>query len=81
MVFRGRIDHNNNLVNVTRRPRYVTLWWSMEPGGNNCEIEAVISPLDADGNVAPPVESADRYGLVKEESRVARVAVGPLAAR
>ncbi|TDU79178.1 hypothetical protein [Streptomyces sp. KS 21] len=53
----------------------------MEPGGNNSESEAVISPLDADGNAAPPVESADRYGLVKEESPVAGFAVGPLAAR
>jgi hypothetical protein len=26
-VYHGRVRHNNNLVNVTRRPRYVTAFW------------------------------------------------------
>ncbi|MGV9938522.1 hypothetical protein [Streptomyces sp. NPDC003401] len=31
LVHRGRVRHNNNLINVTRKPRYVTAVWS--PGG------------------------------------------------
>ncbi|MEU8652513.1 hypothetical protein [Streptomyces sp. NPDC048737] len=31
LVYRGRVRHNNNLINVTRKPRYVTAVWS--PGG------------------------------------------------
>ncbi|GHH94613.1 hypothetical protein [Streptomyces capillispiralis] len=31
LIFRGRVRHNNNLINVTRKPRYVTSVWS--PGG------------------------------------------------
>ncbi|WP_405886576.1 hypothetical protein OG739_11550 [Streptomyces longwoodensis] len=28
LAFHGRVRHNNNLVNVTRRPMYVTAFWS-----------------------------------------------------
>ncbi|MFC9290519.1 Yip1 family protein [Streptomyces sp. NPDC057052] len=28
LVYRGRVRHNNNLINVTRKPRYVTAVWS-----------------------------------------------------
>jgi hypothetical protein len=28
LVYQGRVQHNNNLVNVTRKPRYVTAFWS-----------------------------------------------------
>lgn len=27
IVYQGRVQHNNNLVNVTRKPRYVTATW------------------------------------------------------
>jgi hypothetical protein len=29
LIYHGRISHNNNIINVTRRPRYVTTWWSV----------------------------------------------------
>ncbi|MFE5210454.1 Yip1 family protein [Streptomyces sp. NPDC056600] len=32
VVYHGRVRHNNNLVNVTRRPRYVTAIWSPRRG-------------------------------------------------
>ncbi|MFE5922557.1 Yip1 family protein [Streptomyces sp. NPDC056468] len=28
LVYSGRVRHNNNLINVTRRPRFVTVTWS-----------------------------------------------------
>ncbi|MFI1418116.1 hypothetical protein ACH4VX_08990 [Streptomyces sp. NPDC020731] len=28
LIYRGRVRHNNNLINVTRKPRYVTAVWS-----------------------------------------------------
>ncbi|WP_157852760.1 hypothetical protein RFN58_19715 [Streptomyces iakyrus] len=30
VVYHGRVHHNNNLINVTRRPRYVTAFWGPE---------------------------------------------------
>jgi hypothetical protein len=29
LIFRGRLRHNNNLINVTRKPHYVTAIWSV----------------------------------------------------
>jgi hypothetical protein len=29
LIYHGRVRHNNNIINVTRRPRYVTTWWSV----------------------------------------------------
>ncbi|MZF87251.1 hypothetical protein [Streptomyces sp. SID5643] len=30
VAYHGRVHHNNNLINVTRRPRYVTAFWGPE---------------------------------------------------
>ncbi|WP_369273695.1 hypothetical protein AB5J55_30515 [Streptomyces sp. R11] len=35
VAYRGRVRHNNNLINVTRRPRYVTAFWNPEFGNND----------------------------------------------
>ncbi|MES4889940.1 hypothetical protein [Streptomyces sp. NPDC096012] len=32
LIFQGLLRHNNNLINVTRRPHYVTASWSLEDG-------------------------------------------------
>jgi hypothetical protein len=29
LIYHGRVRHNNNIINVTRRPRYVTTWRSV----------------------------------------------------
>ncbi|MFF1443332.1 hypothetical protein [Streptomyces sp. NPDC058295] len=31
LIYHSKVRHNNNIVNVTRRPRYVTTWWSVTP--------------------------------------------------
>ncbi|MGW6710027.1 hypothetical protein ACWGDE_34775 [Streptomyces sp. NPDC054956] len=77
LLFRARVEHNNNLVNVTRGPRYLSLWSYQEPGAENVEIDAGISRIDRHGNPVPPGEPGDRYGFASETSRVSRIAVDP----
>ncbi|MEU4268703.1 hypothetical protein [Streptomyces sp. NPDC026092] len=33
-IHHARVRYNNNLVNVTRKPRYVTAWWGAAPEGS-----------------------------------------------
>ncbi|MFI8192063.1 hypothetical protein ACIF8T_25320 [Streptomyces sp. NPDC085946] len=59
IYYHGRVRHNNNLVNVTRKPRYVTAIWSLrEPPRYS------ISSFDFKGKVALSEERRDleRYG-------------------
>lgn len=35
VAYRGRVRHNNNMINVTRKPRYVTAFWNPESGNND----------------------------------------------
>ncbi len=57
--YHGRVRHNNNLVNLTRKPRYVTAVWS--PGGRPIYT---ISTFHFTGGVARSEEERDvaRYG-------------------
>ncbi|MFJ3726198.1 hypothetical protein ACIPYQ_27030 [Streptomyces sp. NPDC090045] len=73
IAFRARIRHNNNLINVTRRARYVTSWWQMEPGGRNSEINSVIGPGTPCRGVLPLKEEPERYGLMRTLSVTSRV--------
>lgn len=73
VVQQARIHHNNNLVNVTRKARYVQMGWIIDGEGQNPFIQAGIGPLDSGGRVSPPWESADRYGLVRTTSDIAVV--------
>ncbi|MEW1638567.1 hypothetical protein AB0469_31480 [Streptomyces sp. NPDC093801] len=57
----ARVHHNNNIINVTRRPRYLTAWRSVGPAGS--QMQVLISPLDSRGLVSFDLESADRYGV------------------
>lgn len=34
LIYHGRVRHNNNMINVTRRPRYVTSVWSADSEGS-----------------------------------------------
>ncbi|GAB2878670.1 hypothetical protein GCM10027074_53630 [Streptomyces deserti] len=59
LYYHGRVRHNNNLVNVTRKPRYVTVIWSpREPPRYS------ISSFNFEGRVARSEErrDVDRYG-------------------
>ncbi|MFF8969117.1 hypothetical protein [Streptomyces sp. NPDC014995] len=31
LIYHSKVQHNNNIINVTRRPRYVTTWWTITP--------------------------------------------------
>lgn len=63
LIYQGRLRHNNNLVNVTRKPRFVTAIW--EPGGTPFSI---ISPRKFSSvlNSEPEVRrELDRYGAAR----------------
>ncbi|MFI8518740.1 hypothetical protein ACIGEZ_13080 [Streptomyces sp. NPDC085481] len=34
LLYHAQVRYNNNLVNVTRKPRYVTSWWGLNPTGS-----------------------------------------------
>ncbi|MER5209510.1 Yip1 family protein [Streptomyces sp. NPDC002838] len=59
LYYHGRVRHNNNLINVTRRPRYVTAIWSPEK-----RPIYSISSFHFEGPVARSEEKRDvnRYG-------------------
>jgi hypothetical protein len=61
IIYRGRVRHNNNLVNVTRRPRYVTAIWSPV----NRPVFSISSSFDyrrAKADEAEEKRELDRYG-------------------
>ncbi|MCX5197803.1 hypothetical protein OOK31_28570 [Streptomyces sp. NBC_00249] len=71
----ARIRHNNNLINVTRGARYVTLVRLVDRTASNPDIQAVIAPAPGGRVLLPPdhEESPERYGLMRTVSDVARV--------
>ncbi|CAM5638049.1 hypothetical protein SALBM311S_04084 [Streptomyces alboniger] len=64
IYYHGRVRHNNNLINVTRRPRYVTAIWI--PGH---DPTSVISSYDFKkgerGLVQEGKRESERYGAAK----------------
>ncbi|WP_206310822.1 hypothetical protein [Streptomyces sp. A1547] len=72
VIYHGRVRYNNNLINVTRKPRYVAAFWSPEedPGvfissfnfkknKMDMSIYGIYSGLDA----TDVAREAERYGL------------------
>ncbi|MET9961440.1 hypothetical protein ABZ128_20695 [Streptomyces sp. NPDC006326] len=61
VIHHAKVWHNNNIINVTRRPRYVssTRWLSKQGSA----VDSRISPLDSRGRVSADAESAERYGV------------------
>jgi hypothetical protein len=56
--------HNNNLINVTRQPRYVTAVWS--PGGQYLSsISSVPFNFRGLGDYAEERRELERYGAAK----------------
>ncbi|MFF7216505.1 hypothetical protein ACFZAU_39245 [Streptomyces sp. NPDC008238] len=76
LVYRGRVRHNNNLINVTRKPRYVTAVWSPGP-----RFISSISSLPYDYHRAGDYEEErrelERYGAAKDRA-VSEISVAEL---
>ncbi|MGQ4374390.1 hypothetical protein ACN6K9_008390 [Streptomyces sp. SAS_267] len=67
IIYHGKVRHNDNLVNLTRRPRYVTAIWS--PGR---DPESFISPFDFKGEtglVQKEKRELGRYGVAEAHVR------------
>lgn len=64
LIHRGRVRHNNNLINVTRRPRYVTAVWS--PGGDFISsISSVPFNFFGLGDYGEERRELERYGAAR----------------
>ncbi|MEU9418583.1 hypothetical protein [Streptomyces sp. NPDC048272] len=73
--FRSHITHSNAVLENTRAPHYVTLWWVLnEPGSESpfgSDLVAMIGPEDAQESRPTPAElrrMTDRYGLAHAPS-------------
>ncbi len=71
VIYHARVWNNNNIINVTRRPRYVSS--SRWPGKQGSVIDSRISPLDSRGRVSADAESAERYGVDQYVSAVTAI--------
>jgi hypothetical protein len=75
VMHHARVRHNNNILNVTRRPRYVSSdRWLRETDSG---ITVWISPFNTKGKLSANVESAERYGV---DQYVSGLAVLPFPA-
>lgn len=61
LVHRGRVRHNNNLINVTRKPRYVTAVWSPQ-GGFISSISSIPFDYYRVGDYGEERRELERYG-------------------
>ncbi|MGW1778847.1 hypothetical protein ACWCQQ_06855 [Streptomyces sp. NPDC002143] len=60
LIYHGRVWHNNNLINVTRKPRYVTAIWS--PVGRLISSISSFRFQDERGFYSEEKRELDRYG-------------------
>ncbi|WP_329299529.1 hypothetical protein OG410_14570 [Streptomyces sp. NBC_00659] len=63
IIYHGRVRHNDNLVNLTRKPRYVTAIWSPKR-----DPESFISPFDFKGETGlgrKERRELGRYGVAE----------------
>ncbi|MFJ7073268.1 Yip1 family protein [Streptomyces sp. NPDC098781] len=60
LIYSGRVRHNNNLINVTRRPRFVTAVWS--PGLWFISSISSLRFKEAKGALREEKRELDRYG-------------------
>ncbi|WP_159041968.1 hypothetical protein [Streptomyces ambofaciens] len=64
LIYRGRVRHNNNLINVTRKPRYVTAVWS--PGGRFISsISSFPFNFSGVGDYGEERRELERYGAAR----------------
>lgn len=64
LIYHGRVHHNSNLVNVTRKPRYVTAEWSPKEGPKY----SISSSYDFEhgrgaGDLAEESRDVERFGV------------------
>ncbi|WP_405582598.1 Yip1 family protein [Streptomyces sp. NBC_01092] len=60
LIYSGRVRHNNNLINVTRKPRFVTATWL--PGGVPTSSISSIRHWDTKISLLEVRRELDRYG-------------------
>ncbi|WP_369780153.1 hypothetical protein [Streptomyces sp. R33] len=67
VTHRGRLRHNNNLINVTRRPVYVNTVWAVKPDGSYTDTYFSSSPDFISSDPARAAREtgmeAERYGV------------------
>ncbi|WP_406099827.1 hypothetical protein [Streptomyces sp. NBC_01013] len=64
LVHRGRVRHNDNLINVTRKPRFVTAVWS--PSGRFISsISSLPYSFSALGDYGEERRELERYGAAR----------------
>ncbi|MEV8537082.1 hypothetical protein [Streptomyces sp. NPDC051211] len=68
----GRLRYNNNIMNVTRKPRYVTSLRYLDSASRQ-RYGVVVSPLDAAGKVTWNPDPEDRLDLLELGSGLAAV--------
>ncbi|MCB8907616.1 MULTISPECIES: hypothetical protein [unclassified Streptomyces] len=68
LIHHAPVRYNNNVVNVTRKPRYVTAWWGLGTAGSNWD--ATISTFKGKGliNDAETQREYRRYDLFTVEA-------------
>ncbi|MFF9488347.1 hypothetical protein [Streptomyces sp. NPDC014676] len=64
LIYRGRVRHNNNLINVTRKPRYVTAVWSPQ-GRFISSISSFRFDYSGLGDYQEERRELERYGAAK----------------
>ncbi|MER5935091.1 hypothetical protein [Streptomyces sp. NPDC002054] len=77
VFYRGRLRHNNNLINVTRGPRHVTSYWTVD--GEASEYGAHIGPLNSAGRLSRDEEPSERYGVAYISSNEEKIPFAKLA--
>ncbi|MFD9032920.1 hypothetical protein ACFVZW_17475 [Streptomyces sp. NPDC059567] len=67
-IHHAPVHYNNNLINVTRKPRYVTAWWGLGTGDSNWD--ATISTFKGKGLIddAETQREYRRYDLFTVEA-------------
>ncbi|GHB81020.1 hypothetical protein GCM10010347_59710 [Streptomyces cirratus] len=78
VLHHARIRHNNNIINVTRRPRYMSSarWFDKTTSG----ITFLISPFNSKGRLSANAEGSDRYGIDQYVSGLTSVPYASLSA-
>ncbi|MBT2415812.1 DUF308 domain-containing protein [Streptomyces sp. ISL-12] len=76
LIYRARVRHNNNLINVTRKPRYVTAVWSPR-GRFISSISSFPFSFSVLGDYAEERRELERYGAARARAD-AEIAVAEL---
>lgn len=63
LIYHAPVRDNNNLVNVTRRPRYVTAWWGMGEEGSAFDAAVSKTPGKGIADDAETRRESRRYDL------------------